>query len=674
MHKMFIFLMLLLPFAAIASPPFEFGTVTHEEINLEYYRNKYPGEPAVVIGDIGSGRFVYDNDRRHFKLQFERVKRFLILEEEGLEWGNYSIYYHESDGGRDDIRTFRAHVYNDERGRIRRQRVRKRAGVINNLSNNTKELAFALPNVRVGSIIEVQYRIESDFLFGLRPWVFQDVIPVEYSKYSLTLLDFYNYTARFSGTFELDQISQRPITERINIYMVDRESGPGYGGRTSSSGGSSATLHIKGTEFTWIATNIEPLKLEPFTDNIINYLGKMFFELRSVAFPNEPEKGYTRSWIEVNEFFLTNRYFGEYLTNALVSTRDLVPQDTDTDPMKSAHAALEIISDIVKWNGDASRYTDNNPNTVIRRGSGNSTEINLLLVALLRNMDVEAYPVLLSTVDNGRLFSEDPTISQWDYTIAKVKIDFDNYILLDATPKKPMAGYLPIRTINGKGRVIDRELMKWVDLEENAEFHSNQIYDVALDEKGNLSGTLTYEYKDYAAFLLLQRLEDIDDDVFVKDFAEENGARMSNIKTEYFTKDELLIRITADFFIEGYAQLVDNEIIVPSLFTSTLKENPFTSLERKYPIVFPFLNHSHTVINVELPDKISINFLPTSKKHNLGPLEYDFSFNETDSGLMINAIVKNGVRSLSANNYPALRQYMDRMVSDNLEAIIFRID
>lgn len=220
MHKMFILLLLLLPFTAIASPPFEFGTVTHEEFDLEYYRTKHPGEPAVVIGDIGSGRFVYDNDRRHFKLQFDRVKRFLILEKEGLEWGNYSIYYHESQAGRENIRTFRAHVYNDENGRIRRQRVRKRAGVTKNLNENTKELVFALPNVRVGSIIEVKYRIETDFLFGLRSWVFQSTIPVEYSKYSLTLPGFYNYTARFSGTFELDEIKQKSISDRIKIFST----------------------------------------------------------------------------------------------------------------------------------------------------------------------------------------------------------------------------------------------------------------------------------------------------------------------------------------------------------------------------------------------------------------------------------------------------------------------
>ena len=171
---------------------------------MEYFRNKYPDDPAVIIGDIGHGKFILNNDSRRFQFVFERQMRLIILRKEGLSYGDFSIPFYESATGREEIRRFRAYVYNLNGSRVNRTRIRPREGFENDLGNNWKELVFAFPNVQVGSIIEVRYELNSDFLFHKRSWRFQHQIPIIHSEYNVNMPSFFNYLARFKGFFGLD--------------------------------------------------------------------------------------------------------------------------------------------------------------------------------------------------------------------------------------------------------------------------------------------------------------------------------------------------------------------------------------------------------------------------------------------------------------------------------------
>ncbi len=72
-------------------------------------------------------------------------------------------------------------------------------------------------------------------------------------------------------------------------------------------------------------------------------------------------------------------------------------------------------------NGRSGIGARSSPNDVIKNESGNVAEINLLLVAALRERGLNANPIISSTRDNGIIMEAFPTIDRFNYVLAAVK-------------------------------------------------------------------------------------------------------------------------------------------------------------------------------------------------------------------------------------------------------------
>ncbi|MFO8066311.1 MAG: DUF3857 domain-containing protein, partial [Bacteroidales bacterium] len=172
---------------------FKFGKVEKEDFDLEAYREKYPEAEAVVIGDIGIIEFTLNKKSLNFEYNLTKITRYMVLSEEGVDYGDISIPYFASDKSQDRIQSFRAYVHNIESGKVKRHRIKRRAGYILDEEKYYKTLNYALPSIRPGTIFEVKYKLKSERIEILPSWHFQRTIPVEYSELSLDLPSAFSY-------------------------------------------------------------------------------------------------------------------------------------------------------------------------------------------------------------------------------------------------------------------------------------------------------------------------------------------------------------------------------------------------------------------------------------------------------------------------------------------------
>ena len=83
--------------------------------------------------------------------------------------------------------------------------------------------------------------------------------------------------------------------------------------------------------------------------------------------------------------------------------------------------------------------------------TGNTIEVNFILISMLRKAGFDANPVVLTT--RSKPINLFPSRTAFNYVICGIETD-NNVILLDATDKNSKIDVLPTRALNYIGRII----------------------------------------------------------------------------------------------------------------------------------------------------------------------------------------------------------------------------
>lgn len=649
-------------------PPFEFGKISADEMNLGEFQAKFPNEPAAVIGDMATCRFEVDSRTGYFNYLISRTIRYIILSPEGLGYGDFPIAFYQTRQDKEEISSLRGNVYNLEGGKVQRERIRIRDGLVNDRGNNWKEMIVPFPGVKTGSVIEVQYTLKSSFLHVLPNWKFQREIPVLYSEFQLRLPSLYVYRARFRGFHHLVVNQEKPIIETMRIPKPNATYGAGLGTDFF-------TVNVHGTEFLWIAKNLPALRSEPFTNNIRNYQAAMDFELMTQQFPESPPRHYSNSWESVREFLFRNNDFGGYLKEAQDEMFHATGIKATDDFLNDMQMAINETQKKIRWNNKSSLFAENTPAEVMQLGSGNSAEVNLMLCGLLQNMGYKAETVVLSTVNNGELFYETPTISKLNYIIIAVESAPNEYMLLDATEPAWPPGYLPSRLLNGKGKFLSAETTRWIDLASIRPMKVKKTYNLSLDNEGNLSGDLQHEYYDYSKFLVLKGIEENLSDNVLDKLVRTFGMNKTEIEVSNKDLSETPITIATSFHLQNFAQVIGNEIILPSLLFETRNEHPFSLEEREYPVHFIAPQSEEIIFEIQLPEGYTISHLPKEYRiRGRGGFLYEYETELTDSTLKIRSYQESTRTIVEPENYSHLKSFHDRIIRAHGEKILISIN
>lgn len=650
----------------------KYGKIDSRNLEMKSYK-KDTSVSAMVIGDIGSVRFIYDQGEG-FHLEFNRHARIKIFKKEGYSFADQmlELYYHNK--LKEDVIKLKAATYNLEGTKVVTSKINKKSSVfrdeINEYWNSFK---FTLPDVKEGSIIEFEYTIKSNRFSGIPTWYFQNTIPVLWSEYNVEAPEFYIYKKIGTG-YEPLQISQQTTgTGSITINYggeLLRDSGGAY--KTARH---TETEKYKTNKYRMVAIDVPPFIVEPMLTTKENYITKVKFEIARTEVPGQMVEFYTQTWESINSRLLENGSFGEQLVGGLFLNKPLENINASVDdPVEKMVAIHKYIQDNMKWDGYSSMYSSS-LRSAYNEKSGTIGDINLMLILMLKKAGFETYPVVLSTRSHGFINKLFPSLSSVNYVIAMVKHKGSTY-LMDASDPYCTVNMLPIRCLNGEGLVVEKDRCNWVNLNPLKSMDSETIMSLEMDQEGDFMGTIVVTDKDYAA---ANRREEIEDEKSEDDYIEsfENSNKGLEVLDYSFDNIKDLYKpFSANYEVKisGFSDRAGDLIYINPMFYERMERNIFRIEERKYPIDFGSPIHDVFKLSLKIPEGFYVDELPESTEIDFGDKRLVFSYRiEENEGVitLVNETHINDILFLY-NDYKGLKEFFNKIVEKHSEMVVLK--
>ncbi|MGC1244048.1 MAG: DUF3857 domain-containing protein [Chryseosolibacter sp.] len=636
------------------SQDFAFGGITASELSMVVY-DRDTSASAVVLREFGHA-FISGND---YHLIFKHHVRIKVLKKNGLSISNIEIPLHKQGSNRiEKIIEIKASSFNLENNRMREESINPREVFTEERSQYLDVKKFAIPKVRVGTIIEYTYTMTSPFVFNFREWEFQSGIPKVESEYWASLPGIYQYNITLRGFQELSRNESKIIKNCL-------------GGGDPRAGGFSADCSLMQFEMKDIPAFVE----EDYMTARKNFLSAINFELSEVRHPDGRIDKVTKEWKDAEQELRQESRFGVQLRKG----RDIADEvkkllEGEADDLNRAKKVYDFIKGWYVWNDYYGKYSEYGIRKAFDERKGNVGDINLSLIAALRFAGLDVEPVILSTRQNGSVQEIHPVLSEFNYVVAKVNIG-DKHYLADATEKFHPFGMLPERCLNGKGRAIGEKSSYWIDLKPAVTEKTTSVFALTLGEDGVMRGTIHATYDGYAAVDKREVLAGVSQEEYIKDLGKSFG---SVSVTGYEFKDienlDKPLGVRLDVEISVFDNFEAANFLFNPFFFEKWSENPFKSKERLYPVDFGTPVERLTVFTLEYPATLEIVNIPEKVGLALPDQGGRFIFEARNTGNRLSFNNSLSIRKAvyTSAEYHVLKELFARILQVQQSELIFK--
>lgn len=434
-----------------------YGIITNNDLQISSCPYDELAE-AVVLSDVASSHF--EQDDNGFVVVYERVTRIKILKEAGIKWAKVEIPYYQHGDIYEQIDGLEGFTYNIENIEAKRTELDLNTTFVEKINDSWKLKKFEMPNVKVGSIIEFRYRIRSEYVFKLRDWEFQWKIPVLYSKYSIRMIPFYQYSWLLQGANKFD--SQLTVEE---------------GGLPNSFAG----LSYNNVRSDFVMKNLPAFRDEEYISSMNDYIIKLHFQLSKVTQTTGISTDIVSTWpLLVTDFLKEPNFAGYMKKSQSVASKlfDLKTLATKT-PLQKFDTVINYVKTHYKWDNTHGIYASKSVNSFMNDKQGNVAEINLFALGLLNAVGINATPVVLSTRSHGKIYTQYPLLDAFNYVAISAEVD-GKTVLTDATDIYSSNFRIPEKCINGSGLLIKKDKTDWISLQFLVPSKTSTFFDIQL--------------------------------------------------------------------------------------------------------------------------------------------------------------------------------------------------
>ena len=637
---------------------FEYGTVSMEELLHKAHPLDTTASAAILFKKAKS-YFVYETGKG-FYIYHDYELRIKVYKKEGTKWGDLKVFYYgeENDPDAEKVYFSDCTTYNLENGIISKTLLKEEGKLNTKINTYWNEILVNMPNVKTGSVVEIKYSIKTKNTSGFPMFNFQYEIPVNFVEYFTEIPEKYVYKTILTGYSKVNVVDQVLEEKESYSYKFNQYS--------------LAEFKYKQSKYT--AENIPALVEDRFIDNIDNYRASIQHELEGFrSHKGEPIENYSITWDGVAAYIYSRDAFGLELNKENYFGNDLktITKETEDSELIKLEKVFQFAQKKMQWDNRYSIYAKKGVKKAYKDGTGNTAEINFILIAMLKSAGIKANPVLLSTRRNG--VPTYPNRTMFNTVIAAAEID-GKQILMDASNKYSAVGILPLEDLNWTGRLITAEgSSQEINLVPNKNSIENVNIVVALDPQGKMQGQTRIRKTEYEA----------------QSFKEQNASRGKEQYLEKLESDLGGIQIDAyqqvndaanaatiienfEFSSNKHCEIIAGKMYFNPLLFFNATQNPFVMETRQMPVYFGYPKTEKYNISIDIPRGYQVETIPQPIKITTGNAIGSFSMNMVyDKEKIQIAITKElNLAIVPPDLYDALKDFFQKMVDKQNEKIV----
>ena len=677
MRKLFILYAFLLQFlspvhsqqatTATIEPNLKYGKPSKEELSLTSYAPDTTAT-AIYLFHQGQSDFVYHDG---FQLTTEHWVRIKILKPQGVSYADVSVPYYsptDRDEGKERASDIEGCSYNMENGKCIKTSMKRESISFERINNLYKMLKFSLPAVKEGTVIEYHYKLYSDYFSHIDNWMMQEELPMLYNQYKITIPHVFIYNIELRGK-DYIQVKQRDSS----IHATEREGG--------SVGGVSKDFTVSAQETTFTSRNLPAIRQdEPYCWCPEDYKVQVSFDLQGTQFTPNEYKPYSQKWEDVDNQLLKpeNTQFGKYLS----FTNPFRPEtkqayNSEMSFEEKIICAFQILKKKMAWNGRYQLYSKE-LEKVIPKGNGSNADLNFILISILKDFGLEAYPVVLSRRSSGMLPYNFPSLQKLNtFIIAVYDINKQKYVFLDGSMDVPALNILPLELSVNKARILSpkvKEEKKWVNvmaLADNKSFMKIEARMEGNQVKGHRS-TILYGQEAVEYQANEKHKQDSIVSAPESNASQKNKLTVTNLKVKKQENDWALIEEEFDFVLQ--TDQTDSHLYINPMLFPQLKSNPFIQTERVLPIEFPYPYKFTMLSTLTLPEGYEVEEIPQPQviRTQGDGLQCKYMIQRQGNTISLNYIFHLKEPIFLTEQYKQLQELWTKVIEKNNEILVLK--
>ncbi len=638
--------------AQTLEPNLKWGKPTDAELNMTTYAPDPEAEAVVLCSQT---ELRYDLTSGAFKLNTFTKKRIKILKEEGKDHANGGISYmyngHRS-GQCEILAKLKATAFNMVDGKLVKTKMEGDMVNHEDVSKTMRLTKFTVPQVTVGTVIEVEYEIESDFYSHIDDWWAQSDIPVLYTSFDVTVPEYF--------TFNVDERGFYPLENKIEDTNMSIATDLGM-------------LQCGGKRYQFFGRNLPALRQKKLLYAPQSYGQHVSMELRAIQIPGRMTKYFTADWNDVDKQLLEDDEFGGRLgKNPLKTEMQEAGVANISDPKERIMAIYSLLKDRVKWNEEYTLYAES-AGKVLKERSGSNASINFILINMLRDAGFEAYPAVLRSRDRGMLTVSRATIKEFNTFVVAVKVG-DSLSYLDGSVEDGWLDILPDHMLVDRARIVSKEKpVEWVDLTKLSGGKARSMVKGELQADGTLQADVQTKFSGSEAASLRREFRMATDSAtFVSKLAQDLNCEIESLTLAnhhgYGQEVERKMHVTKQCDAAG------DMIYLNPWVLNVMNENPLTEEQRTLPVEFPYIYTENLTTVVNLPEGYVVEELPQPVviKSDDGTLSCVIASNVDGSALSSRCQIQIGKVFFAPSEYTFVKNFLDEVVKRLQDVIVIK--